>query len=130
VDLSRVETVYDFDEFYTAPRHGFAGAEDYYARASAGPILPQILVPGLVVHAEDDPFIPVDSYRGLEFPKSLALELIPSGGHLGYISRTRWDGDHRWLEARLSRWLADRWGAIRPTREGGQHHAHSSHHAQ
>ena len=130
VDLSRVETLYDFDESYTAPRHGFAGAEEYYARSSAGPMLTQVVVPGLVVHAEDDPFIPVDSYRGLQFPASLALELIPSGGHLGYISRTRWDGDHRWLEARLSRWLADRWGAIRPTREGGQHHAHSSSHAE
>ncbi len=108
-DLDGVRSVYDFDDCYTAPRHGFAGADDYYARSSAGPLLSKIRVPGLVVHAEDDPFIPVESYRGLEFPVALALELNPYGGHLGYISRTSWGGDRRWLDSRLSCWLADHW---------------------
>jgi predicted alpha/beta-fold hydrolase len=38
------------------------------------------------------------------------LELVRSGGHLGYVSRTRHGRDHRWLEARLAAWLATRWG--------------------
>jgi uncharacterized protein len=117
--LDGVESVYEFDDRYTAPRHGFAGADDYYARSSAGPLLSKITVPGLVVHAEDDPFIPVESYRGLTFPVGLALEMNPYGGHLGYISRTRWGGDRRWLDSRLSLWLADHWETARRTREGG-----------
>jgi predicted alpha/beta-fold hydrolase len=103
-------TVYDFDEAYTAPRNGFAGAEDYYARSSSGPLIPGIRVPGLVVHAEDDPFIPGELFRGIAFPPQLALELIPGGGHLGYLSRAPWMGDRRWLDARLTSWLVARLG--------------------
>jgi uncharacterized protein len=108
-DLSLVRTLYDFDNVYTAPRNGFAGALDYYSRASAGPMLTRITVPGLVIHSEDDPFIPSEPIRRFAFPPDLALELIPFGGHLGYVSRTRWDGDHRWLDVRLTAWLAQRW---------------------
>jgi len=43
----------------------------------------------------------------------LALELIPSGGHLGYLSRKSWRGDRRWLDARISIWLASHWGTGR-----------------
>jgi uncharacterized protein len=109
-ELSGARSLYDFDDLYTAPRNGFAGAEDYYARCSAGPLVPQITLPGLVVHAEDDPFIPPEPFRRVRFPSQLALELISSGGHLGYLSRTRWQGDRRWLDARLVSWLAARWG--------------------
>ena len=102
-------SVYDFDDLYTAPRNGFAGADDYYAHCSSGPLIPSITAPGLVIHAEDDPFIPAEPFRRVAFPKQLALDLISGGGHLGYISRRRWDGDRRWLDSRLSAWLAARW---------------------
>lgn len=128
-DLDGVDSVYDFDERYTAPRHGFTGADDYYARSSAGPLLSKIRVPGLLVHAEDDPFIPVESYRGLAFPATLALEMNLHGGHLGYISRTPWGGDRRWLDSRLSLWLADYWETAQNTSEGGQN-AHDHHDSQ
>jgi predicted alpha/beta-fold hydrolase len=109
VDLSRARTVFDFDDAYTAPRNGFAGAADYYLRCSSGPLIPRITAPGLVVHAEDDPFIPADPFHRVVFPPQLALELIPSGGHLGYIGRARRDGDRHWLDVRLVAWLARRW---------------------
>jgi uncharacterized protein len=81
-------------------------------------LIPRIRVPGLVVHALDDPFIPAEAFRGVRFPSSLALELIESGGHLGYIGRSRGMGDHRWLDARLSAWLAEHWGLNAPGRVG------------
>lgn len=115
VDLSRSATLYDFDDLYTAPRNGFAGAADYYARNSAGPLIPQIEIPGLVVHAVDDPFIPVEPFYELRFPPHLALELNLHGGHLGYFSRKRWGEDRRWLDARLATWLAERWSCTRPS---------------
>jgi predicted alpha/beta-fold hydrolase len=109
-DLRRVRTLFDFDDAYTAPRNGFLGAEDYYARCSTAPLIASIRLPGLVVHAEDDPFIPAEPFRSADFPDGLALELIPGGGHLGFLSRSPWMGDRRWLDARLEAWLAARWG--------------------
>lgn len=126
-------SLFDFDDRYTARRNGFAGADDYYARCSSAPLIPQIQLPGLVVHAEDDPFIPAEAFRRVAFPPQLALELIPGGGHLGYISRMVWQGTRRWLDSRFLVWLAARWGPANagsaagvrssrtpvPNREGG-----------
>lgn len=118
VDLSQVRSLYEFDDLYTAPRNGYRGAVDYYARNSAGPLIPRIQVPGLVIHAEDDPFIPLEPFLRVRFPSRLALELNSHGGHLGYFSRDRWEGDRRWLEARLAAWLAAHWAANLPGRAG------------
>ncbi len=106
-----VQTLFDFDDRYTSRRNGYDGAEDYYSRCSSAPLIPRITLPGLVVHAEDDPFIPAAAFRQIEFPETLALELIPGGGHLGYISRRPWQGHHRWLDGRLLAWLAARWSS-------------------
>jgi predicted alpha/beta-fold hydrolase len=108
--LGRVRSVYEFDDRYTAPRNGFASADDYYARSSALPLIPRIEHPGLVVHAADDPFIPLRPFQLASFPPNLALELTERGGHLGYLSRSPWQGGRRWLDARLATWLAGRWG--------------------
>jgi predicted alpha/beta-fold hydrolase len=108
--LERVRTLYDFDDRYTARRAGFASADDYYARSSVKPRIGEIQLPGLVVHAADDPFIPVDAFLEANFPRNVTLELIPKGGHLGYLSRRRWGTNRRWLDARLVAWLASRWG--------------------
>lgn len=118
VDYQLLRSVYDFDEHYTAPRNGFEGAEDYYARSSCKPLIERIEVPGLVVHSTDDPFIPFELFDGIRFPASLAFELIKSGGHLGYLSRSSWGGDHRWLDSRLVAWLDGRWGANMQGRSG------------
>jgi predicted alpha/beta-fold hydrolase len=72
-------------------------------------MLHRIEVPGLVIHAEDDPFIPPEPFREVVFPSQLALELIPYGGHLGYLSSKNWLGDWRWLDARIAAWLASHW---------------------
>lgn len=109
IDLRGVRSIYDFDDRYTAPRNGFASAEDYYTRCAVGPILSRIQVPGLIVHAADDPFIPVQAFHDATLPPTVKLELWPTGGHLGYISRSPWRGDRRWLETRLAHWLARRW---------------------
>jgi predicted alpha/beta-fold hydrolase len=111
--LEGVRTVYDFDDRYTAPRNGFDGAEDYYRRSSSGPLAPEIALPGLVVHAADDPFIPASAFEKVAFPPNVRFELLPHGGHLGYVSRTPWLGDRRWLETRMAAWLAEHWGIER-----------------
>lgn len=111
VDLKGARTLLDFDEIYTSRRNGFNGAGDYYTRCGSALLIPRIRLPGLVVHAEDDPFIPAHVFRETPFPDNLALELIPTGGHLGYLSRTPWEGDRRWLDTRLVAWLVGHWRA-------------------
>ena len=51
----------DFDEVFTAPLHGFRGADDYYARGSAKPQLARIRIPALVLNARNDPFLPASA---------------------------------------------------------------------
>ncbi|WP_435005702.1 YheT family hydrolase [Tundrisphaera lichenicola] len=111
IDLGTARSLMDFDEIYTAPRNGFLNAIDYYSRSSSKATIHKIQIPGLVIHAEDDPFIPVEPFHSASFPEQLALELIPRGGHLGYLSHRPFYGDRRWLDARIIVWLVSRWGS-------------------
>lgn len=110
IDLSTAQTLLEFDEAYTAPRNGFRHARDYYRQCSAGHWVRRIQVPGLVIHAMDDPFIPASAFDSFVFPPQVACEMIPQGGHLGFWSHRPWDGDRRWLDARIARWLFERHG--------------------
>jgi uncharacterized protein len=109
VELRGIRTLRDFDDRYTAPRAGFASASDYYERCSLVLVLPRVEVPGLIVHSMDDPFVPPEPVVNASRPPELAVELWPHGGHLGYLSRSSWQGDHRWLDARLACWLQAHW---------------------
>ena len=104
--LEGVRTLYEFDDRYTARRNGFTSADDYYRRCSLVDRLDRIDVPGLIVHAMDDPFVPHEPLMQAARQPGLALELVRHGGHLGYLSRRPWQGDRRWLDARLADWLA------------------------
>lgn len=90
----------EFDELYTAPEGGFASADDYYARCSAGPRLAAISTPGVVLTAADDPFVDPIAYAGLELPAQLLLHIEPSGGHVGYLERDGL-GTLAWLDGAL-----------------------------
>jgi predicted alpha/beta-fold hydrolase len=91
LDVARIRasrTLFEFDEAVTAPVHGFAGAEDYWAQSSSGPFVSRVRVPLLLISAEDDPFIPPEC-----LPRTAAaanpfvtLEVLPYGGHLGFVA--------------------------------------------
>ena len=82
-------SIYDYDEVFIAPRHGFTGADDYYERCKPLRFLGGIKVPTLVLAAADDPWIPGAIYRAVEWAKNPALlPLLPdSGGHVGFHCR-------------------------------------------
>ena len=84
--VAAARTVWEFDDSFVAPRHGFAGADDYYARCSAAPFLAAIAVPTLLIHAGDDPWIPAAPYECHDWRSSPALTpvLTRSGGHVGF----------------------------------------------
>jgi predicted alpha/beta-fold hydrolase len=108
-ELASISSMLEFDRLYTAPRNGFATVEDYYRRCSPIESIDGIEVPGLVIHAEDDPFVPIAPLRRAILPHQLDLEIQRLGGHLGFISRQTWAGDYRWLITRMAAWLAERW---------------------
>ena len=105
--VRRYRTMYAFDDAVTAPLHGFAGAEDYWTRASAKPWLARITVPTLVLNARNDPFIPASSLaRRDEVAPSVRLEQPAQGGHAGFPTGP-FPGRLDWLPQRLLAWLAD-----------------------
>ena len=87
--LRRVRTLYEFDDEIVAPLGGFAGADDYYARCSAGPRLAHIEKPTLLIAAADDPWIPVGAYTAPAWPKDRPLSVVvtPGGGHVGFHAK-------------------------------------------
>lgn len=87
--LATLHSVYAFDDQVVAPANGFAGADDYYRQSSAKTYLGGIAVPTLVIHAEDDPWIPAAEYRAFDWAAnpSLTLLLSPGGGHVGFHGR-------------------------------------------
>lgn len=84
--IKSARTVYDFDDRFIAPRHGFGGAEDYYGRCSAIDFLSKIEIPTLILHARDDPWIPSGALDRFEWDakRNLRLVLPPRGGHVGF----------------------------------------------
>lgn len=105
-DLSRlaaVKTVREFDEAFTAPHFGFAGADDYYHRASAMRIIDRLAVPALIITAEDDPFVPPGPFRDAKVAGNphITLELLPHGGHCGFVAAASGDDDGYWAEDRI-----------------------------
>ncbi len=104
-----VRTVREFDEKITAPYAGFASAGDYYARSSSGPWLREIDRPTLILSAQDDPVIPAESVRRFAGPGSpvLTCEFPETGGHVGFVARTRAPGRF-WAAERALAFLAGR----------------------
>jgi predicted alpha/beta-fold hydrolase len=107
--LLKLRNFYEFDNFVTAPLHGYADADDYYRRASCRPYLKQIRVDTLILHALDDPFmVPAGVPQAAELADSITLELSPGGGHVGFVTGPfPWRAGY-WLEQRIPLFLAER----------------------
>ena len=84
--IAEARSVFEFDDRFVAPRNGFVGAEDYYARSSAQRVLDAIRTPTLVIHALDDPWIPAGAYLARDWRANRNLvPLLPArGGHVGF----------------------------------------------
>lgn len=109
-DLQKVmatRTLYEFDDLFTAPLHGFAGTDDYWARASAKPHLRRIRVPTLLLNARNDPFIPAASLPGPhDVSRFITLWQPAHGGHVGF-AQGRFPGHVMSLPEAVTAWLAE-----------------------
>jgi uncharacterized protein len=86
VDLDRIRTLWEYDQWVTAPLNGFAGADDYYARCSSLGYLRNITMPTLILHSMDDPFMyPHNVPRADQVGPGVRLAIQPHGGHVGFI---------------------------------------------
>ena len=100
-DLRSAKTLYAFDDLYTAPIHGYRNTDDYWQRASSKPWLNSITVPTLIVHAQNDPFLPASTYlEDAQLSPSITLELPRDGGHVGFVSGP-FPGKLNWLPNRV-----------------------------
>lgn len=112
--MARCRTFRDFDDVATGPLHGFAGAEDYYARSSSLNFLGRIRTPTLCLSAKDDPFLPVCVLAQAAAAASPAVTFVTTrrGGHIGFVSGSApWRPEYPAEEGAI-RWLA----ASRPAR--------------
>jgi predicted alpha/beta-fold hydrolase len=79
-------SIWEYDDVFIGPRHGFAGAEDYYERCRPTRFMPGIRTPTLLLASGDDPWIPSALYRRYDWVANPALlPLLPDGGgHVGF----------------------------------------------
>jgi predicted alpha/beta-fold hydrolase len=103
-DLDKIHTLKEFDDRYTSRAHGFDGVDDYYYRASSLRVIDRIRIPTLIIHAEDDPFIPFAPLRDEVIKNNPYILLIATqqGGHVAFLSAAQdGDADRFWAENRV-----------------------------
>ncbi len=95
--LKHVKNLWDFDEYFTAPLHGFDGAMGYYKNCSSLPLLKNISIPTLLINALDDPMLGDTCYPFSIAKESEHLHFIAPkyGGHCGFTTLGQ---RHYWQE--------------------------------
>jgi predicted alpha/beta-fold hydrolase len=103
--LLAARDLYDFDNVFTAPLHGFRDTDDYWARGSAMPHLAAIRIPALVLNALNDPFVPASALpRPHEVGARVTLWQPAHGGHVGFPDG-RWPGHVLTLPEQVMGWM-------------------------
>jgi len=100
LQVMNAKTLYQFDDLYTAPIHGFRDAEDYYRRCSARYFLERIRIPTLIVNAKNDPMLTPACYPYdiLTNHTYVFFETPTGGGHVGFTPAN--NGETYWSEQR------------------------------
>jgi predicted alpha/beta-fold hydrolase len=125
---ARPKTIRAFDALITAPRWGYADVEAYYEACSPLPRLrslldraprggERLLPPLLLLHAQDDPWVPVDGALALAeergaFPMQPSAGAAPPWPEVLVTDRGGHCGFHAPGDSPLGRWsdrLAARW---------------------
>lgn len=116
----RVKNLREFDDAITSKSLGLENAEAYYRAASAGDRLGQVRVPTLLIHAQDDPFLPFSMFERrmamIEANPALTTSFPRHGGHVGFVEWLHAIGREGWMDGywaenqalRFVRWLDER----------------------
>lgn len=112
-EIKKLKTFKEFDNFVTAPLHGFLNAEDYYKKCSSRQFLKKIQIPTLILQAEDDPFISNDAIPASEeLSDQIEFELSKGGGHVGFISGGSPWKPQFWLERRIPEFISSQLAVV------------------
>jgi predicted alpha/beta-fold hydrolase len=106
-DFAGLRTVLELDDRITAPSFGFGNAAYYYRTQSAIGYLDAIRVPGLLLQAKDDTFVPFAIFESEAARRNPRIELVATehGGHLGFLGRR----PHRlWADHAIMYWITKR----------------------
>jgi predicted alpha/beta-fold hydrolase len=103
-DLDRLKGIrhlWDWDEAFQ-PYNGFRDALDYYHEASSLLYIPEIRIPTLIIHAQDDPFIPFYPFNDSRISLNPSVILLGTnhGGHVAFCGKKLSDEDRAWAENR------------------------------
>lgn len=114
--IMAARTIVEFDNAVTAPRHGWRDAGEYYAVNSSIRYLPSVRVPLLVIHAKDDPMVPLGPYLSVDWGSlpTTRLILTEHGGHVGFHG----PGRHPWYVGVAAQFLSR--SAVRGPAAGGR----------
>jgi predicted alpha/beta-fold hydrolase len=106
--VDALATMWEFDDRFTAPLHGFRDAADYYAQSSSIRFLAAIRRPVLLLSAEDDPFHPREVLREVAAiaadNRYLTTEFHRRGGHVGFVGGAPWNPTY-YVEKRVGVFL-------------------------
>jgi uncharacterized protein len=107
VALQQSRDLYEFDNIFTAPLHGFKNTEDYWVRASAKPRMAEIQIPALALNAKNDPFMPASSLpQPDKVGKHVTLWQPSHGGHVGF-AHGAFPGHVLSMPQAVGQWLLD-----------------------
>jgi len=105
VKLIAAEDLYQFDNLFTAPLHGFRDTDEYWRVASALQHMKNISVPALALNAQNDPFIPSCSLpTSAKVSAHVTLWQPEGGGHVGFPSGS-WPGHLKAMPQAVGQWL-------------------------
>lgn len=104
--INKVKSIFEFDDKYTAPIHGFKDAIDYYESCSSLYFIENIKIPTLIVNAKNDSFLsdkcyPYDSVKDHSF---VYLETPEQGGHCGFPKKDK--NGYYWSETRALEFIS------------------------
>ena len=101
-------TLQQFDAAATAKLHGFAGAEDYYRKSSSNRFVQSVRTPTLLLHSQDDPFLPPAALplSVIEANPFLTLVFTRRGGHVGFFEGGPLWNPAFWMEEQSASFLA------------------------
>ena len=103
--LVAAQDLYDFDNAFTAPVHGFKDTHDYWRKASAKPVMRDIQMPALALNARNDPFVPEASLPNPgDVSPWVELWQPAQGGHVGF-AQGRWPTHICGLPDAVGPWL-------------------------
>jgi len=101
--LTKIKSIQDFDDHYTARLFGFGTAANYFRTQSSNQFLEHIRVPTLLVQSKNDPLVPFRMYDhpAIGANPCITLLAVEHGGHLGFLARGK---PRFWLDQTVLDW--------------------------